>query len=117
MLRGGELCVGELREALGLAFSTVSEHLQQLQAAALVETRKDGRWVFYRLAAGGLAGEVLACLDKELEGDALSREDAARAAELRARRSLGGCAVPVCPGSSGSGAPEPGTGGMHTEGS
>lgn len=117
MLRVGELCVGELGEALGLAFSRMSKHLQQPQSAALLKAGKDGCWVFYRLATSGVTGEILACLDKELEGIALSREDAARAAELRARRGIEGCAVAVCHVSSGSGAAEHGTGGMRTEGS
>ena len=49
-LRRGELCVCQLVELVGLAPSTVSQHLSVLRHAGLVETRKEGRWVYYRLA-------------------------------------------------------------------
>ena len=50
-LQTGELCVCQIIELLGLAPSTVSKHMAVLSQARLVETRKEGRWVFYRLAA------------------------------------------------------------------
>lgn len=53
MLEKKELCVCELTAALGLAQSTVSKHLKQLEDAELVEYRKDGPWVNYRLATEG----------------------------------------------------------------
>src|SRR5450759_3292412 len=49
-LRDGELCVCQLIALLGLAPSTVSKHLTILRAARLVESRKDGRWMYYRLS-------------------------------------------------------------------
>ena len=49
-LRGGELCVCQIVELLELAPSTVSQHLALLQQAELVTSRKDGRWVHYRLS-------------------------------------------------------------------
>src|ERR1051326_423402 len=48
-LQGGELCVCQLIELLDLAPSTVSKHLAILKQARLVEGRKDGRWMHYRL--------------------------------------------------------------------
>jgi DNA-binding transcriptional ArsR family regulator len=50
MLREGELCVCQMTALLDLATSTVSAHLAELKRAGLVNERKDGRWVFYRLA-------------------------------------------------------------------
>ena len=49
-LEDGELCVCQIIELLGLAPSTVSKHMAILHQAGLVETRKDGRWIYYRLA-------------------------------------------------------------------
>lgn len=49
-LRSGELCVCQIIELLDLAPSTVSKHLTILKHARLVEVRKDGRWLYYRLA-------------------------------------------------------------------
>jgi len=48
-LRGRELCVCQITALLRLAPSTVSKHISILHHAALVEMRKDGRWIFYRL--------------------------------------------------------------------
>jgi ArsR family transcriptional regulator len=49
-LAPGERCVCELNELVGLAPSTVSRHLAILAGAGLVDFRRDGRWVYYRLA-------------------------------------------------------------------
>jgi DNA-binding transcriptional ArsR family regulator len=48
-LGGGELCVCQIVELLQLAPSTVSKHMSILRQARLVEGRKDGRWMYYRL--------------------------------------------------------------------
>lgn len=47
-----ELCVCHLTEALDLPQSTVSRHLGVLRHAGLVETRRDGKWMHYRLSEG-----------------------------------------------------------------
>jgi DNA-binding transcriptional ArsR family regulator len=52
-LRGGELCACQLIDLVKLAPSTVSKHLSVLRDAGLVESRKAGRWVHYRLAGKG----------------------------------------------------------------
>ncbi|MHC4105048.1 MAG: ArsR/SmtB family transcription factor, partial [Planctomycetota bacterium] len=49
MLRNGELCVCQLIEMLGLAPSTVSKHMSILRQARLVQVRKEGRRMYYRL--------------------------------------------------------------------
>jgi ArsR family transcriptional regulator, arsenate/arsenite/antimonite-responsive transcriptional repressor len=49
-LEGRELCVCQLIELVDLAPSTVSKHLSILRSARLIEGRKDGRWMHYRLA-------------------------------------------------------------------
>ena len=49
-LRFHELCVCQLIELLGLAPSTVSKHLSILRNARLVDSRKQGRWMYYRLS-------------------------------------------------------------------
>lgn len=43
------LCVCELVEALQESQPNVSRHLRLMKAAGLVEERRDGRWVYYRL--------------------------------------------------------------------
>jgi len=69
-LQGGELCVCQIIALLDLAPSTVSKHLSVLRAARLVESRKEGRWMYYRLSAAHrppVAGKILKLLLDELE--------------------------------------------------
>jgi ArsR family transcriptional regulator, arsenate/arsenite/antimonite-responsive transcriptional repressor len=49
LLTQEELCVCQVIEMLQLSAPTVSRHISVLQNAHLVQGRKDGRWVFYRL--------------------------------------------------------------------
>jgi len=42
-----EMCVCELITALNMTQPTTSHHLSILEYAGLVESRKEGRWVFY----------------------------------------------------------------------
>ena len=49
-LRGGERSVTELIEATGLNQANVSKHLQVLHAYRFVARRKEGLFVYYRLA-------------------------------------------------------------------
>ncbi len=79
MLRPGELCVCQIIEVLALAPSTVSKHLSILSNAGLVDSRKEGRWMHYRLpvgADGALARPALKWLGAMLEGDATAMQDA-----------------------------------------
>lgn len=44
----GEACAAcDLVEPLGVSQPTVSHHLKVLREAGFVESRKDGRWVYY----------------------------------------------------------------------
>src|SRR5215813_1489351 len=51
LLSHGELCVCHLEQALGISQPNASRHLAVLRAAAVVEHRRKGNWVYYRLAA------------------------------------------------------------------
>ncbi|EYT90147.1 transcriptional regulator, ArsR family [Frankia casuarinae] len=51
---GGEACVCELTEPLGLTQPTVSHHLKVLVAAGLISREKRGVWAYYRLVPGAL---------------------------------------------------------------
>ncbi|MCK8603683.1 ArsR/SmtB family transcription factor [Desulfoferrobacter suflitae] len=61
-LQSCELCVCQIIALLNLAPSTVSKHLSILRQARLVEDRKEGRWVHYRLAGEAAPPEVRAAL-------------------------------------------------------
>ena len=49
MLEVKELCVYEITAVLGLAQSTVLKHLKILEDAGVVDSRKEGAWVNYKL--------------------------------------------------------------------
>ncbi len=51
LLLGGELCVGEIAQAVGLSPSALSQHLSRLRDVGIVAFRKDRQTVFYRLAS------------------------------------------------------------------
>lgn len=50
LLRGREVCVHEIVDALDMSQSAVSHQLRVLRDARLVSPRRDGRHVYYRLA-------------------------------------------------------------------
>lgn len=49
VLRDRELCVCELCNALKLSQSTLSTHLIVLRDSGAVQTRKEGKWIYYAL--------------------------------------------------------------------
>ncbi|MGQ9496401.1 MAG: ArsR/SmtB family transcription factor [Thermoanaerobaculaceae bacterium] len=70
LLAQREVCVCQLVEVLGLAFSTVSSHLALLRRVGLVQERKEGRWVYYQLAPlEGPLQQILETVLKELSCD------------------------------------------------
>ena len=50
-----EKSVGELAELVGLAPAALSQHLARMRDLRLVETRRDGQTIFYRLASAEVA--------------------------------------------------------------
>ncbi len=77
-LRENELCLCQIIEFLGLAPSTVSKHMSILKQARLVDTRKSGRWVFYRLSDENSAPEIqeaTSWIFRSLSGDPSVRQD------------------------------------------
>ena len=46
----GEACVCHLEAVLGLRQSYISQHLMALRSAGLLETRREGKFVYYRLS-------------------------------------------------------------------
>jgi ArsR family transcriptional regulator len=80
-LSGGELCVCQIIELLGLAPSTVSKHMAILHQVGLAETRKEGRWIYYRLSeepSTPSATQALNMTMKCLAKDRRIREDGTR---------------------------------------
>lgn len=67
MLRHDELCVCELTHALDIIQPKASRHLALMRDHELVDTRRDGQWVYYRIAAH-LPEWVMTVLNASLQG-------------------------------------------------
>jgi DNA-binding transcriptional ArsR family regulator len=83
LLRKGELCVCQVTEVLGLAPSTISEHLSLLRRAGFIEERKDGKWVFYALSEDPDLSPLREALWPMVDGDAMLKEDDRHCAKVR----------------------------------
>ncbi len=84
-VRDRELCVCQIVELLGLAQSTVSKHVSILHQARLLESRKEGRWMYYRAAGDDSpaeAREIAAAVSRLLASDAKAAEDAKRLRQI-----------------------------------
>jgi len=79
LLRGRELCVCELVDALRMPQYKISRHLRSLRAVGLVEARRDGRWMHYRLSRHGsrapLAEDLLSVLCEHVDKAPLVKQD------------------------------------------
>ena len=61
VLANGEKSVSELQNAVALPQAVVSSHLARLRLNNLVKTRRDGRAVYYSLAAPEILALICAC--------------------------------------------------------
>ena len=68
---GGEACVCDLTEPLGLSQPTVSHHLKVLAEAGFVTREKRGVWAYYTLRPAALA-QLVSHLEQHLAGGATS---------------------------------------------
>ena len=79
----GEACVCHLEALLGYRQAYISQHLMALREAGLLDTRRDGRYIFYRLQdsrllefihmAGNLAGVPEAEMEALTQTEAVSQ--------------------------------------------
>ncbi len=93
-LRDCELCVCQLVEFIGLADSTVSRHMSILKSAGLVDARKSGRWVYYKLsktATRSASQKILDIVLRSAVDDPQVAQDANQVAEILARGGENAC--------------------------
>src|ERR1043165_6185443 len=88
LLLTGEVCVCDIHESLKIPQSKTSRHLAYLRRSGLVETRREGLWIHYRLA--DLADPVLAAIVDAVR-HALTHADAVRRDGARLERRTGCC--------------------------
>ncbi|HZT75867.1 MAG TPA: metalloregulator ArsR/SmtB family transcription factor [Vicinamibacterales bacterium] len=91
LLLAGEVCVCDIHESLKIPQPKASRHLAYLRRSGLVETRRSGLWIHYRL--GRLADPVLgAIFDAVRHG--LTHVDVVHKDGERLRKRTG-CCVPT----------------------
>src|SRR3954466_3743354 len=91
LLLTGEVCCCAIHESLKIPQSKASRHLAYLRRAGLVDTRRSGLWIHYRL--GRLSNPVLAAIVDAVR-HALSHLEIVRKDTGRLQRRTG-CCVPT----------------------
>ncbi len=77
LLREGEVCVCFFAGTLATNNPKISRHLSYLKRASLVSSRRDGKWMHYRIQrpVDRAAGEIFDATMKMLESDQEMKKD------------------------------------------
>ena len=94
LLLTGEVCVCHIHESLKVSQPKASRHLAYLRRAGLVDTRREGLWIYYRLAE---APDPVVAAVKQAVTHALGHLDGVRRDALRLQRK-NGCCLPAAAG-------------------
>jgi ArsR family transcriptional regulator len=92
LLMHGELCVCDIQYVLDSPQPNVSRHLIYLKNSGLVEDRREGPRMYYRIpeSAGGVRQQLFAFLRRVFEGEPSFSEDARK---LKKAIQNGSCTV------------------------
>ena len=87
LLRGGEICVCYFVEILGEPQPKISRHLAYLRRAGVVDARREGKWMHYRLTSPKNRAVLDAIVDsiagdRQMQRDRLALERACCAIRL-----------------------------------
>jgi ArsR family transcriptional regulator, arsenate/arsenite/antimonite-responsive transcriptional repressor len=91
LLLTGEVCVCHIHESLKIPQSKASRHLAYLRRAGLVETRREGLWIYYRM--GQLPDPVLQTISQAVAHGLAHMDVVRRDADRLARKN--GCCLPA----------------------
>ena len=91
LLLTGEVCVCDIHESLKVSQPKASRHLAYLRRAGLVEARRQGLWMYYRMAD---APDPVVASVKQAVTHALSHLPGVQKDALRLQRK-NGCCLPV----------------------
>lgn len=102
LVAGGEVCVCDIHGTLGIPQPTTSRHLAYLRRVGLVDARREGVWMHYRVSASldpVVRGVVDAALHALTHAPAAARdrrrfEKAFGEVAEAGRRATGGCCAP-----------------------
>ena len=89
ILQSCELSVNELVSILGMGQSRVSRHLKILSSSGLLQSRRDGLWVFYSAVSAGQGADFIKAIMPFVTNTALLQQDtelANRCIEERAQK-------------------------------
>ncbi len=105
LMKYEELCACQIIELMQVTGATVSRHMGVLIASGLIDSRKEGRWVYYRMCMEEIEfTSFIRWLEKQLANDADSIRDTITLAEIlacdpeeisRKQRSNGCCSISV----------------------
>lgn len=88
LLSHGELTVSELVQILGLSQPRITQYINSLESAGIIERLKEGSWVFSRLRRGNsdVTALVATTLSSLPQDDPTIRSDLRRLEDVRAER-------------------------------
>lgn len=97
LLRHDELCVCDFVGTLGISQSKASRHLRYMWNARLVDDRRSGLWVYYRIAKELDADRavLVKAMEKVFEGRDLSELERKHSGWLKHKAKTMACAVPA----------------------
>jgi ArsR family transcriptional regulator len=83
LMKAGEICVCYLQKVLQTNQPKISRHLAYLKRAGLVEARREGKWMHYRLKKlAGSQEKILAETLRRLEMELPIKRDAQRLEQI-----------------------------------
>ena len=91
LLLTGEVCVCHIHDSLKISQPKASRHLAYLRRSGVVATRRDGLWVYYRLATS--ANPVLAAVQQAVRHALTHAPDVQR--DLAKLQKQNGCGLPT----------------------
>ena len=91
LLLTGEICVCDIHETLKIPQPKASRHLAYLRRCGLVDSRREGLWIHYRLAT--LGDPVLEAISLAVQ-HALTHADVVRRDADRLAKKGGSCCLP-----------------------
>ena len=91
LLQAGEVCVCHIHESLRIPQPKASRHLAYLRAAGLVDARREGQWMHYRLSD---SRDPVIDVIREAVTHALGHVDAVKKDAKRLEQRTG-CCVPA----------------------
>ena len=72
MLRSGEKCACHLNDQLDISPSTLSHHMKILVESGIVQSRQEGKWVYYSISEEG-SRAAMALLAELTDADPAAR--------------------------------------------